>query len=219
MLILFNILWLLTIWTYVRVLVAKPGFVKDLVPESETPELPLQQQQHQGMAQGQVLMQQGGQHVQPFAQPDAQSIPIEQSSLANGNEHAKGQLSPQHRIEEEEDINVNPSLAAAVGPMAAAALSGAKEQAAQQQQPQVLMASPPNESSAVPAPPPALLPEPVRMPPEVPPLHPSQRYCRKCKRIKPQRAHHCRKCGQCVLKMDHHCVNARSVWLSRKSER
>ena len=31
------------------------------------------------------------------------------------------------------------------------------------------------------------------------------RYCKKCKQIKPPRAHHCSVCGRCVLKMDHHC--------------
>lgn len=32
-----------------------------------------------------------------------------------------------------------------------------------------------------------------------------QRYCKKCKTIKPDRTHHCSTCKQCVLKMDHHC--------------
>jgi len=31
------------------------------------------------------------------------------------------------------------------------------------------------------------------------------RYCKKCKCIKPMRAHHCSICKKCVLKMDHHC--------------
>jgi len=31
------------------------------------------------------------------------------------------------------------------------------------------------------------------------------RYCKKCKTVKPDRAHHCSTCGKCVLKMDHHC--------------
>jgi palmitoyltransferase ZDHHC2/15/20 len=30
--------------------------------------------------------------------------------------------------------------------------------------------------------------------------------CQKCKRYKPERAHHCSACGCCILKMDHHCI-------------
>lgn len=32
------------------------------------------------------------------------------------------------------------------------------------------------------------------------------RFCKKCVRHKPPRAHHCRQCNRCVLRMDHHCV-------------
>ncbi|KAH0533902.1 hypothetical protein FGG08_007478 [Glutinoglossum americanum] len=31
------------------------------------------------------------------------------------------------------------------------------------------------------------------------------RWCKKCQRRKPERAHHCRVCGRCIPKMDHHC--------------
>mmetsp|Transcript_55219 Transcript_55219/g.89496 ORF Transcript_55219/g.89496 Transcript_55219/m.89496 type:complete len:353 (-) Transcript_55219:481-1539(-) len=31
------------------------------------------------------------------------------------------------------------------------------------------------------------------------------RFCKKCRRPKPQRTHHCSICRSCVLKMDHHC--------------
>jgi len=31
------------------------------------------------------------------------------------------------------------------------------------------------------------------------------RFCRKCNKVKPMRAHHCSICKKCVLKMDHHC--------------
>ncbi|GAA6013796.1 hypothetical protein JCM11491_005102 [Sporobolomyces phaffii] len=33
----------------------------------------------------------------------------------------------------------------------------------------------------------------------------TQRFCRKCNILKPDRAHHCSTCQRCVLKMDHHC--------------
>ncbi|CEG41943.1 zinc finger protein [Plasmopara halstedii] len=32
------------------------------------------------------------------------------------------------------------------------------------------------------------------------------RTCRKCRTLKPDRAHHCSTCRRCVLKMDHHCI-------------
>jgi hypothetical protein len=30
-------------------------------------------------------------------------------------------------------------------------------------------------------------------------------FCRKCKRMRPERTHHCSTCNRCILKMDHHC--------------
>ncbi|KAI1841402.1 hypothetical protein JX266_012413 [Neoarthrinium moseri] len=32
-----------------------------------------------------------------------------------------------------------------------------------------------------------------------------RRWCKKCRRPKPPRAHHCRTCARCIPKMDHHC--------------
>ncbi|KAL0567887.1 hypothetical protein V5O48_014107 [Marasmius crinis-equi] len=44
-----------------------------------------------------------------------------------------------------------------------------------------------------------------RRPPTTPQLSPEYRYCSKDLFIKPYRTHHCRACGTCVLKYDHHC--------------
>ena len=49
------------------------------------------------------------------------------------------------------------------------------------------------------------LPEPHRIPPDVPLYDPAQLFCTQCQSARPPRAHHCRKCGTCVLRMDHHC--------------
>jgi len=32
-----------------------------------------------------------------------------------------------------------------------------------------------------------------------------RRFCKHCKKNKPDRSHHCRQCRMCILKMDHHC--------------
>jgi palmitoyltransferase len=34
---------------------------------------------------------------------------------------------------------------------------------------------------------------------------PLPKMCRKCKTVKPAKAHHCSTCARCILKMDHHC--------------
>jgi len=49
------------------------------------------------------------------------------------------------------------------------------------------------------------LPEPQRIPPHPPLYAPSELHCSQCQRLRPPRAHHCRRCGTCVLRMDHHC--------------
>mgnify|MGYP006090609637 CR=1 FL=1 len=36
-------------------------------------------------------------------------------------------------------------------------------------------------------------------------LETSKRFCRACRVLKPDRAHHCRICNTCILTMDHHC--------------
>ena len=33
----------------------------------------------------------------------------------------------------------------------------------------------------------------------------SIRFCKTCKKIRPDRCHHCKKCNKCFLKFDHHC--------------
>lgn len=35
--------------------------------------------------------------------------------------------------------------------------------------------------------------------------YPRRRYCKKCRAMKPPRAHHCSVAGRCVMKMDHYC--------------
>ena len=44
----------------------------------------------------------------------------------------------------------------------------------------------------------------ILAPPETQPKD-MPRWCHRCGRVKPPRAHHCSSCETCVLKMDHHC--------------
>jgi len=48
---------------------------------------------------------------------------------------------------------------------------------------------------------------PVEVPPGqiAPPAPLGPRVCRKCKTVKPNKAHHCSSCGRCIVRMDHHC--------------
>lgn len=76
----------------------------------------------------------------------------------------------------------------------------------------------PNEASSPRAPPQAPAPlavphkfaEPRRVPYNPPLFLPSELFCQRCQRPRPPRAHHCRRCGTCVLRMDHHCP-----WIGR----
>jgi len=46
---------------------------------------------------------------------------------------------------------------------------------------------------------------PAQSPQTNSPSNATARVCRRCKIVKPARAHHCSTCARCVVKMDHHC--------------
>jgi len=57
--------------------------------------------------------------------------------------------------------------------------------------------------TAVPMHPPAAVEAPA--PGQPLPVQLGPRICRKCKTVKPNKAHHCSSCGRCIVRMDHHC--------------
>lgn len=227
LIVLFNLLWLITVWAWVRAVIEQPGFAEEIIetgialPPSATglpPHLPTNG---------------------TWQQPMGESIPIEQSALVGAGKTSGDpqmqQVAPSAAVpdfEPKSEHKIDEALPAIIGPIGATAVSRAREasntvaelpQDSQQQQqsqgilnptgPQIqvqtqgqqgqgqLISQRPAQFQQVAS----LLPEPVRMPPAIPLLRESERYCQICRLIKPRRTHHCRKCGRCVLKFDHHC--------------
>jgi palmitoyltransferase len=171
------------IWTYTRVIVTGPGYVRDHIPISEAPTAPTE--------------------YQPAA-PASYPAPLDETNNTSSDPASEQTMVMQEHSEESTD----PSLPAFVGPLAAGGAAKADEEKAimreeknapihqpswqcPQQTPVVMTANG--------------VPEPFRVPPQSGPLNPNNLYCYRCKRYKPPRAHHCRHCATCVLKMDHHC--------------
>ncbi len=229
LLVVFNLLWLITVASWVTAVVTQPGFAKDFVPRVDHPPLP---PPGAGGEQGYAAHTQGaqyGQHVtlQEHAipeQPLDESIPLENSALSpqpaarsvapvpQAPAHTEADAHPARQPSAEEP-ETSEALPALLGPTIAGAIEGAMEGSRtqgsieEQQQAQLSQGAQPHMPAQLQHPPPqlSLLPEPQRQPPSPAPLHPSQRWCATCQLVKPMRAHHCRKCNACVLKMDHHC--------------
>lgn len=173
-----------------RILLTPPGYVREHVGVSDAPE-PAADEYY---------------YPAPWAPADAQHVGAGQTGVvaasasppmppaADAAAPAAAPVPP-----EVPEAPEAPALPALVGPLGAAALQ------------------PPAPLIAVPAQPPApaaaggvpqwngLIPRPSRMPSAKPVLAPAHRYCHRCMRVRPPRAHHCRRCGTCVLRMDHHC--------------
>ncbi|KDN52774.1 hypothetical protein K437DRAFT_147875 [Tilletiaria anomala UBC 951] len=219
LLVIFNILFLMAIWSYIRVVLSQPGFARDCVQPSDPPA------PYDG-PRATTAIQEAPQSSGP-QEPLSESIPIEHSALAPqpAPQSAHGaRIAVANESEKDEERATESALAATIDSTGVAVVSADKEapqvkyevqnfgqnptstQAATVQS--SIAASQPQQTTVLnnQNPAPQLLPEPVRIPPDIPPLHPSQRYCHQCRIIKPLRTHHCRKCGTCVLRMDHHCT-------------
>lgn len=191
----FNVLWLMTIWSYIKVICTGPGYVRDHTPMSEPPPSPKDDS-----------FQFPASTSAPTMAPPAPALP----SNAQGNV-------PAHSKEE----SVDSSFAAALGPVGVSLVARANEEARARDGAATGSVAPAQSQIASDAQEtlapqhdvqPAdfnqkgsSFPEPMRLPQTAKPLHPTNTYCYRCRRHKPPRAHHCRHCGTCVLKMDHHC--------------
>lgn len=182
----FNILWLMTIWTYVRVIMTPPGFVRDHIAITEAPPAPEESYSAASEAYTSTDSATGGQ---------------QQGHEEGRGGHPTNIGGPEATAEAMAD----PSLPAIIGPLGAGQIAKADEEKEIMSE-QVDSATPwaghapPINKGLYGA------PEPFRGPASLlPPFRPSNLYCYRCKRIKPPRAHHCRRCATCVLQMDHHC--------------
>lgn len=187
----------MTIWTYIRVIMTPPGFVRDHVAISQAP-VPPKEEYHPPHT------------LYPNTEVNSQDQDISSETA---------------QIEPQSEEPISPTLPAIIGPLGASQVAKADEEKAilsdeGQHVPQSNIAPYPAHQTIAPTPHDtqqtnnnnnnnngtlAWIQEPCRVPPQSSPLHPDNLYCYRCKRVKPPRAHHCRRCASCVLKMDHHC--------------
>ncbi|KAF7290273.1 Palmitoyltransferase [Mycena indigotica] len=138
-----SVLWLWTVWAYVKVVSTPPGDACDYVAKSDRPLLP------------------------PTTWDDPQALEDIEAGRIGGPAYE------QQARDRTEPIPIPP--------------------------PPPIPPLPTRQSSK------SLRPTRGRLPPTTAPLLPANRWCSRCKIVKPYRAHHCRACGTCVLKFDHHC--------------
>ncbi|KAL1741379.1 DHHC palmitoyltransferase-domain-containing protein, partial [Schizophyllum fasciatum] len=208
----FALLWLWTLWAYIRVVTTSPGKAKVYVPE--TPEPP-------------PLYPQGsptpGTNTNINLPPNAYLAP---SSEPKGEPMARigGPSYEQQRMAEEQPARL--STAADLNRLSVPSSShhathDTRDSTAYPTLSETKKLSLISDASA--PLPPASVPPPgfprskreekemqralhiARRPPPVPYLRDEQRYCTRCNIVKPYRAHHCRACGTCILRYDHHC--------------
>lgn len=219
LLVAFHVLWLLTAWSYIKVFLTNPGFVRDHVGVSDPPlssnNLPTTPAEEGEKAETPPNANvQGSTDIGPGVDPalPASVGPLGASIMARI--HDEESLGRQSMVNEVDiDGSTKSSTRAKASPENLSSYDQGHNQVKEDLDTvpcEMAQAQKKNSEalpSAIPEPPSSRspFPEPMRIPPESMPLHPVNMYCYRCRRIKPPRAHHCRHCGTCVLKMDHHC--------------
>jgi palmitoyltransferase len=214
LLVAFNVLWLWTMWSYVKVIMTPPGYVRDEFAIVEAPKSPKLQASN-GEKEIDTSFAANPMHAPtPFL---AQSSTMDDSQTAIETVREQSETAPAAMNGLPGSGSVDSTLAAALGPIGVGLIARADEQETVQRGEGITeahAAPPPHLQSTTHQPeqqptqqkrPSDNLPEPLRLPQTAFPLHELNTYCYRCKRVKPPRSHHCRHCGTCVLKMDHHC--------------
>ncbi|KAG8936862.1 palmitoyltransferase pfa5 [Tulasnella sp. 418] len=216
-------LLLMTLWTYIKVVLTPPGFARDHCTKAPPPQPPtvagprygathqwdvdtfdesIQSWDHNSESQGR-LSPQVSMSVDHDSEPPA--------AQGQGNHSAMMPVYPLSPKAHADD-DTNEEQASDVREMDAIPAVASKRAKSHLNPPhngQPGGLSPPQPPNTLPAaartssslPPPLL----SRRPPRHPVLAEEYRYCTRDGFIKPMRAHHCRICATCVLNFDHHC--------------
>lgn len=211
----FNILWLMTMWCYLRVILTPPGFVNDYADKESMPS-PLQSEWIRDNIGGPYLGPEKAQGSEGDADADGDDQPIDPTlpaivgpigagvlaaSAEEGQQQQQQQQQPDSLSAAPTAIDESSSQTQTIRPPPPAAFPPSSQQAAPS------LPAQPSNGTAPATPWSGLIPRPVRQPPhpDYAPLARSNRYCHRCRHVKTPRAHHCRHCGRCVMRMDHHC--------------
>ncbi|KAF8509462.1 zf-DHHC-domain-containing protein [Hysterangium stoloniferum] len=186
----FNVLFLVLVWTYGRVVLTSPGYATIFISQSPPP----------------AVQPQPPVDYLNYISSDEESIrgtPYGQGHDSRGSIDTRGSVgapNPQdiHMTQSKPAVTSQPNNMEA-GPMDAIPAVAAAHVARQP--------SPERANSRERTDGDSGLPPPLysRRPRTDPVLLPEHRYCRRDEIIKPMRARHCRACDTCVLKYDHHC--------------
>ncbi|KAF8588037.1 zf-DHHC-domain-containing protein [Ramaria rubella] len=198
LLVIFNVLFLIFGWTYVKVVFTSPGYAKDVF--------------------SMLKHLRGSPYIaRPPTSLSQSRRSIDITSFSNGNASPRSpspSRSPTHSRRGTYDSAINmtqtrhtsPRRTAStdIGPRDAIlpAFSRAADNIYRDPTPPAPARILPSSNDSASGLPPLMY---SRRPPTHPSLLPEYRYCERDGLVKPMRAHHCRACGTCVLKYDHHC--------------
>ncbi|KAI0092352.1 DHHC palmitoyltransferase-domain-containing protein [Irpex rosettiformis] len=180
-LIIFCILLVIMLWTYVMVVLIPPGSARDYVQKTPTPVYERPEDVPRWWDSTSDLDAGHYQYV-PEGNTEPRHSHAEGSTL---HSETRGPEKPGNHVQ-------NAGVTDAMHSMAVAHVRANAHPSS---------SSPPNhnpQGSGLPM-------RYTRSPPKTPILRPNYRYCHKEGFVKPPRAHHCRACGTCILKYDHHC--------------
>ncbi|KZT00277.1 zf-DHHC-domain-containing protein [Laetiporus sulphureus 93-53] len=175
-LVVFCVLGLMMLWSYMKVVLTSPGLAKQYVQPSPRPVFD-------------NAVPTWWDSTRDLMGASYQYVPPQQTQM-NGTQYDSNYSNADASASAPADGEVNAGMTDAIPAAAGAHVENAKG---------IVQAETNKVSSQ------ALPMMFTRRPSQDPVLLPEYRYCYKEGFVKPPRAHHCRACGTCVLRYDHHC--------------